>query len=97
MKKIIILAISLLMVTTSQAINKGKKKPKAKVVKMIPQGTNDGMAVYDVYLSDGRMYGMMYMSEIKQAKRTGEWKYDEMLEYKTSAKKTYQCSIVETN
>ena len=97
MKKAIILAVSLLMFTTSQAIHKGKKKSKAKVVKMIPQGTNDGMQMYHVQLSDGRVYELMYMSEIKEAQRTGLWKYNEMLEYKSSAKKTYQCYALESN
>lgn len=82
MKKITILAISLLMFTTSQAIDKDKKKSKTPVVvKIIPQGSNDGIKMYAVILSNGKTYDYMYMSEIKQAKRTGIWKYDEMLEY----------------
>jgi hypothetical protein len=81
MKKVIILAVSLLMFTTSQANHKSKQKSKASAVKIIPQGSNDGMRTYKVILSDGRTFEYMYMSEIKEAKRTGVWAYNEMLEY----------------
>lgn len=75
MKKIIILAITMLMFLTSNAIN------KPKVVKISPQGSNDGIKMYKVTLSNGKVMQYMYMAEIKEAKRTGVWKYDEMLEF----------------
>lgn len=81
MKRIIILAISLLTFTISHANDKPKKHTKPRVVKIIPQGSNDGVRMYAVVLSDGRTFDYMYMEEIKEAKRTGVWAYNEMLEY----------------
>lgn len=82
MKKITILAISLLMVTTSQATDKPSKKVKSpRVVRISPQGDNDGVKMYKVTLSNGKVMEYMYMEEIREAKRTGKWGYNEMLEY----------------
>jgi hypothetical protein len=81
MKKLLILSIGLFIFGTSQAIQKKNKKSRPKVVRIIPQGTNDGFKTYAVTLSDGTSFEYMYMSEIKEAKRTGIWKYEETLEF----------------
>ena len=78
MKKLIIL-IGLLMFITSHAKTKHKSVPR--VTKITIQGSNDGIPTYKVILSDGRTFEYMYMSEIKESKRTGIWAYNEMLEY----------------
>lgn len=93
MKKLLILSASLLMFITSQAIHKVGKRQPPRIVKIVPQGTNEGMKMYSVTLSDGRVMEYMYRSEIREAKRTGIWKYNEMLEFK-STKSTYHCSVV---
>jgi hypothetical protein len=87
MKRVIILAIGTLLFTSSQATDKGKKQSNPVVVKVIPQGSNDGMKTYKVILSDGKVLEYMYMSEIREAKKTGVWVYNEMLEYNKSKNK----------
>ena len=82
MKKLFILSISLLAFGISQAQHKNKKKKSCvKVVKIVPQGEHEGLKVYAVLLSDGKVMDYMYQSEIKEAKRTGIWKYNEDLEF----------------
>lgn len=66
----------------SQAQHKNKKKKSCvKVVKIVPQGEHEGLKVYAVFFSDGKVLDYMYKSEIDRAKKTGVWVYNEDLEF----------------